>query len=138
MSKYKVTEAKFSREFQMHGSTMYSHGIKIEGSDEWHEYVSKKKDQTKFVVGKEVDANITSVQRGSNTYKKIKPVYNGGGGNSQFNKAVSREQSKYSGFAMSYAKDLVVSGHIEPKQMFATAETMFSWMVKKDAELKNG
>jgi len=138
MSNFKITDAKFNREFQMHGSTMYSHGVKIEGSDEWMEYVSKKKDQTKFVPGQEIEATISSVQRGGNTYKKIKPVYANTGGNSNFTKSVNREQSKYSGFAMSYAKDLVTSGMLDHNLIFIEAEKMFSWMVKKDAELKNG
>jgi len=106
--------------------------FRIKYDDKSAYYVSKKKEQDKFVKGKECE--FTEEKRTSKTgneYYVVKPIYQNTGG-SNFARAVKKEQSKYSGFAMSYAKDLVVSGKIEIEQMYSEAQCMMDWMVEQD------
>lgn len=97
-------------------------------------YSSKRKDQNYFITNKECDF-IEEMQKGANgEYLKIKQIPKEGG-YSNFGKAVKREQSKYSGFAMSYAKDLVVAEKITYEKMFFEAQLMLDWMVEQDKKL---
>ena len=77
--KSKVLVAAFSREFNTQNGVFYCHQITFENQDTG-EYVSKSKDQTKFIVGQE--AEYTSEPNG-NFPNKIKPAqqpFAGGGG----------------------------------------------------------
>lgn len=99
-------------------------------------FMSKDKEQTDFKLGVENEFNETSVLSGEVTYYQIKKK--GAPGNSNFSKQLVREQSKYSGFAMSYAKDLVVSGAIKHNLIFQEAKKMMDWMVEQDKKIGNG
>ena len=99
-------------------------------------FLSKKKDQSTFQEGKENEFTETPREYNGVTYYNLKPVSKQGGSN--FNRQMKKEQSKYSGFAMSYAKDLTVAGKITTEQMFATAKKMMDWMVEQDKALENG
>ena len=68
------------------------------------------------------------------TFWVIKPVTQNR--QSNFGKALKKEQSRYSGFAMAYAKDLVVAGKITLEQMYAEAQCMMDWMVETDKKLE--
>lgn len=131
-----IQEVKYNKEFTTQKGTYHSHAVKIDG--EWCEYVSKSKEQNKFVAGQEAEYTVTEREYQGRIYKKIKPVYGGGGG-SNFSRSMKREQSKYSGFAMSYAKDLAVAGIIKDvDDMFIQAQRMLNWMVEQDKKLENG
>lgn len=108
--------------------------FKIGYDDKVAYYSSKSKDQTKFVKGKEAEFNEEEKSGSNGTYLTIKPIT--ANRYSNFGKALKREQSKYSGFAMSYAKDLVVAGKIELNNMEAYTEAMFNLMVKLDKTLE--
>lgn len=124
---YKGTiDTKFG---QMHKHCIHYTNIKAD-------YLCKQKEQTVFEVGKEVEVNQTSRDYNGSTYYNVKPIKTQG--TSNFSRQLKKEQSKYSGFAMSYAKDLVTSGMIDHGLMFDEAERMFKWMVTKDKELENG
>ena len=57
------------------GKTLYKFFVSMDNGDSG-EYSSVKADQDKFVVGQEVEYELSSTQYGN----KIKPVYNQGGG----------------------------------------------------------
>lgn len=135
--KTKILEAIYDKPVSLKFGEFHQFKIKIEidGSPQFCQYLSKSKEQNKFIVGQEADVTLTSKEHNGNTYYSIKPAQTSFGG-SNFSRKLKAEQSKYSGFAMSYAKDLVVSGAIEPKQMFATAQKMMDWMVEQDKNLE--
>ena len=135
--KAKIISAVFKKEYETKFGKLFLHEIIFQDGEESKKgyYSSKKKEQTKFVAGQEseFDTQLQSNDKG-NTWLKIKPVQINKG-YSNAGRAQQREQSKYSGFAMAYAKDLVVAGKIEIEQMYAEAQCMIDWMVEKDKEL---
>ena len=129
-----IKSVEFSKSWEnKFGETMYS--FKIMYDDKTACYNSKSKDQKKFIPGQE--AEFTEEKRTSihGDYLVIKPIYNQG--QSNFSKKLKVEQARYSGFAMSYAKDLVKDKIIPIEQMYAEAECMFEWMVTKDKEMSS-
>jgi hypothetical protein len=137
--KTKIIEVRYDKEVKLKFGDFHQFGIKVEidGTPQWCQYLSKSKDQNKFVAGQEAEIALTSKEHNGKTYYSIKPAQNAFSG-SNFSRKMKAEQSKYSGFAMSYAKDLVVSGSITPEQMFPTAKKMMDWMVEQDKNLENG
>jgi hypothetical protein len=135
--KGKIIAAEFSKEGEGKFGKWYSHRITIEheGEKQICNYLSKTKEQTKFIAGQDAEYTLTEKEYNGKTYFDIKPVQDFQG-KSNFGKKLAQEQSKYSGFAMSYAKDLTISGVIKADQMFATAKKMFDWMVDQDKNLQ--
>lgn len=122
----KETEGQFGAQFN----------FKITYGDKSAFYTSNSRDQKKFVEGVETEFNEESrLSKAGKKYNIVKPIYEQGG-NSKWSKAIKVEQSKYSGFAMAYAKDLVVADKIEIEQMYVEAQRMIKWMVEKDKEDK--
>lgn len=99
-------------------------------------FTSRSKDNIPFSEG--VECAFTETQHTSkagNDYYIIKPIKNGG--KSGYNKALQKEQSRYSGFSTSYAKDLVVAGKIEIDKILEVSEKLFNHMVELDKRLQN-
>ena len=125
------------------GGMEYSY--RIEYDDKSAYYSSKKADQTYFVEG--VETEFTEEERESkkgNKYYIVKPIYESRGGNSNFSKQLKREQSKYSGFAVSYVKDLFVGGIliVESKQELIDtwkdiSKEMIDFMVEQDKRIES-
>lgn len=76
MKTAKVVSVSPKGDFAFNGKTFYKFFVTLDNGDSG-EYNSVKADQDKFTAGAEVEYEITSNQYGN----KIKPVYNGGGGN---------------------------------------------------------
>lgn len=135
--KGKIISATFKKEYESKFGTLYLHEIWYNDNGEKQKafYSSKTKEQNKFIAGQEPEFTI-EVQTGNNNqvYNKIKPVQQNRG-YSNTGRAMQREQTKYSGFAMAYAKDLVVAGKIKIEQMYAEAQCMIDWMVEQDKAL---
>ena len=130
-----IKNVQFDKDVETKFGLMYR--FKVQWEDKTGSYLSAKKDQTDFVAGQEAEFNVTVKEYQGQNYYNVKPIRKSG--NSNFSKRLQAEQSKYSGFAMSYAKDLRVHGKITGKQeMFNEAKEMFDWMVKMDKTLKNG
>jgi len=128
-----IKEVLFNKEFESQHGTLY--GFTITYDDKKAFYKSKSKDQKKFIKGQEAEFTEETITKDGKKYLIIKPVYNQG--QSNFGKRLKVEQSKYSGFAMAYAKDLVVAGKIQPEQMYAEAQCMIDWMVEADKQIKS-
>lgn len=133
-----INEVKFLREYQSKfGGTMYVFSVRY--GDTIASYTSTSKNQTKFVAGQEaefVEEPKTGTDKHGNPYEftAIKPMTSVK--QSNFGRAIKKEQSRYSGFAMAYAKDLVVAGKIDLNGMLRYAEDMFHFMVKLDKTLE--
>jgi hypothetical protein len=134
-----ITEVKFSKEFDSQYGKMYSFHVKYD--DEVAVYTSKYKDQKKFNPGQEAEfteetKTFTDKKSGEiKEYKVIKPITQNR--QSNFGKALSREKSRYSGFAVSYAKDLVVAGRLPREEMIEYATVLFNAMVEMDKTLES-
>ena len=73
--KAKVVSVSPKGDYQLRdGKTLYKFFVSMDNGDSG-EYSSVKADQDKFVVGQEVEYELSSTQYGN----KIKPVYNQGG-----------------------------------------------------------
>lgn len=132
-----IQEVTFYKEKESQFGKMYT--FKVKYDDKLAFYTSKCKDQNKFIAGQK--AEFTEEEKGYTdnhgnpaTFWVIKPVTQNR--QSNFGKALKKEQSRYSGFAMAYAKDLVVAGKITPEQMYAEAQCMMDWMVETDKKLE--
>lgn len=132
--KAKIKAVEYKKEYTTKYGTMYLFRVDYDDKTGW--YSSKSKDQKKFTGGQEAEftETVSTNDRGED-YITIKPIYSAPAGN--FGKAVKKEQSRYSGFAMSYAKDLVVAGKIEIKQIEATTKKLFQIMVDLDKTLND-
>jgi hypothetical protein len=134
-----ITEVKFSKEFDSQYGKMYSFHVKYD--DEIAMYTSKYKDQKKFIPGQEAEfteetKTYTDKKSGEiKEYKIIKPLTQNR--QSNFGKALSRERSRYSGFAVSYAKDLVVAGRLNRDELISYATILFDAMVEMDKSLES-
>ena len=83
------------------------------------------------------EAEFTETERESkngNPYYVIKPVK--AYGKSPYNKNLSKEQSRYSGFSTSYAKDLAVAGLIKVHEIESFSKQFFHLMVDLDKTLQ--
>jgi len=119
--KAKITSVKYEKEYESKFGILYT--FKIGYNDKVAYYSSKTKEQTKFVVDKE--AEFTEEEKlGTNDrpYYVIKPITSGGFNNSGYGKAIQKEQSKYSGFAVSYVKDLIIADKIKIEQWESASE----------------
>lgn len=143
-----ITEVKFSKEFPSkfgikkdpkdETGTMYSFHVKYDNIVAI--YNSKYKDQKKFIPGQEAEfteetKTYTDKQGNLVEYFVIKPILQNR--QSSFGKALTKEKSKYSGFAVSYAKDLVVSGRLDRDELPVYATMLFELMVDLDKSLES-
>lgn len=133
-----ITEVVFSKEFDTKFGKLYSFNVKYD--NERAVYRSKYKDQKKFISGQETefteeDATYKDKNGEIQHYKVIKPILQQR--QSNFGKALGKEQSRYSGFAVSYAKDLVVNGRIDIKELSEYATVLFDLMVALDKSLES-
>lgn len=121
-----VKDGKFGKE--------YSYLIEYDGKEAY--YTSYKKENTHFVSGKEcefVEEERTS--KGGNKYtivKAPKSSYQSG-----YGKNHQKEQAKYSGFAVSYVKDLIIAGEVEMKHWESASEKIFKHMVALDKSIES-
>ena len=126
--KAKIIRADFKNEWESKYGTMFNHTIEYD--DKSAIYCSKKKEQTHFVPGKECEfIEETKITKNGEMHTvKIPPK----GKFSNYHKDMKREQSKYSGFAVSYVKDLIIADKIEIKDWEAASRKIFKLMVDLD------
>jgi len=130
-----IKKVTFLKEFETNFGKLYS--FKIEYDNKVAFYNSKSKDQIKFKEGeKALFVEEEKEGKEGKKYLTIKPEMKGGGF-SGFNKAVKKEQSKYSGFAVSYVKDLIVADKIDIKQWEPASKRIFEFMVALDKTIAN-
>ena len=128
-----IENVEFVKEYTDKFGKKYSFRVTYDGRQAY--YSSKSKDQTKFVAGQEAEFTEETRTGKNGSYLIIKPIYQNR--QSNFGKALSREKSKYSGFAVSYAKDLVVSGRLNREELPDYAWILFDLMVEMDKTLES-
>jgi hypothetical protein len=133
-----ITKTKFYKEYESKFGTMYSHAVWYDDKKAF--YTSKKKDQTTFVEGKEAEFTEETKYFKNNEgeqqeYLVIKPL--NPNKQSNFGKALKKEQTRYSGFAVSYAKDLVIAGRIQLTELPDYATVLFELMVRLDKSIES-
>lgn len=104
----KEKDGKYGKEFQFE--------VQYDGKRAY--YTSKYKDQKNFIKGQECEfteeEKIFVNKEGKEVkYKVVKPPMKQRGSN--FGKALTKEQSRYSGFSASYTKDLLANGLLKPE-----------------------
>lgn len=134
-----IQEVTFQKEWESQYGKMYN--FKVKYDNEVALFSSKYKDQNKFVVGQEAEfTEETKTYKDKKTgqdkeYKVIKPINQNR--QSNFGKALNKEKSRYSGFAVSYAKDLLVAGRINREELADQAWILFELMVAMDKTLES-
>lgn len=132
-----IQEVVFKKEFDSKFGKLYSFHVKYD--DQVAVYNSKSKDQKKFIAGEEAEfteetKTYTDKQGNLKEYLVIKPPTQNR--QSNFGKALSKEKSRYSGFAVSYAKDMAVAGRIQVTELSDYAWILFDLMVEMDKTLE--
>lgn len=127
-----ITKVTFTKEYDSKFGKLYSFKVEYDGRSAF--YSSKSKDQTKFVAGQEAEFTEETKTSTNGTYLVIKPPMKNS--QSNFGKALNKEKSRYSGFAVSYAKDLVVGGRIQKEELAPMAWILFELMVEMDKTLE--
>jgi hypothetical protein len=133
-----INEVVFVKERSTPFGTLYD--FKVKYDDKVAFYSSKSKDQKKFIPDQEAEFTEQEIEyKDKKTgepkmFLKIKPL--NPNKQSNFGKALKREQSKYSGFAVSYAKDLVVAGRLQREELADYAWVLFELMVEMDKSIE--
>jgi hypothetical protein len=134
-----IQEVIFKKEIDGKYGKLYSFNVKYD--DKVSVYRSKYKDQKKFIPGQEAEfteetQTYTDKKTGDlKEYTVIKPLLQNR--QSNFGKALNKEKSRYSGFAVSYAKDLLVAGRINKDELADQAWILFELMVEMDKTLES-
>jgi hypothetical protein len=129
-----IKTVKYLKEYETKFGPLHSFEVTYNDSKAY--YSSRTKDQTNFVEGKEAEfVEETKLNKNNVPYITIKPAKPAFTGQNNYAKAVKKEQSKYSGFAVSYVKDMIIAGKIELKDWEAASEKIFNCMVKLDKTL---
>lgn len=108
----------------------------VEGKERIASFLSDKDEQDLFVEGNENEFTETTREYNGRTYYNIAPIKKNGSSN--FARKMKNEQSRYSGFAMSYAKDLVVAGKIPISDLYSECDKMHDHMINLDKQLQHG
>ena len=128
-----ITNVKFVKEYDSKFGKLYSFKVEYAGRSAF--YSSKSQDQTKFVAGQEAEFTEETKTSSNGTYLVIKPPMQNK--QSNFGKALSKEKTRYSGFAVSYAKDLLVAGRITKEELADQAWILFELMVAMDKTIES-
>jgi len=132
--KAKITKVTFIKEYDTKHGKMFLHKIEFDGKEAL--YSSKKKEQTKFVPEQETEFSEESrTNKDNKEFLVIKPIY-ANAGNSNYGRQLKREQSKYSGFAVSYVKDLIIAEKIPMDQWESASKKIFNFMVALDKSIE--
>lgn len=128
----------FSKPVETKRGLRYRFDVKydVDGKERIASFLSEEEDQKLFKEGEENEFIESTREYNNRTYYNIAPPKKKGSSN--YGRNLQREQARYSGFAMSYAKDLVCESKIPFEDMYSEADKMHKWMVEKDKELLNG
>lgn len=130
--KAKIEKVEFQKEYQTKFGTLFLFKVHYDGKVGF--YSSKKKDQKKFVAGKDAEFSVYEKSDKDRVWTIIKPIYEGQQ-QSNYSRKQKAEQSRYSGFAVSYAKDLVVADKLPIAELGDYATVLFNLMVELDKTL---
>lgn len=122
----KITRTVFVSEWSGPSGQVYYHQIELDNGDSG-QIGSKEKMPSRLNPGGELTYTIESSSRGN----KIKAVTNNNGVPGFTGKKVFQDpRAQFIGFVHAYAKDLVVAGKVELKDINGAAESMFKNMIR--------
>lgn len=125
----KITRTTFVNEWSGPSGKVYYHEIELSNGDKG-QIGSKEKMPAKLNPGSELTYTIEETAHGS----KIKPVQSD---KPQFGKKQQIDpRAQFIGFSGAYAKDLVVAGKLDIKDMNGAAESIFKNMLKLYATIQ--
>ena len=127
-----IKSVEYQTEFETKFGILHLH--KVTYDDKTAFYSSKSKEQTKFIQGKSAEFEEIEKQGKNGAYLTIKPIFNKGF--SGAGRAVKKEQSRYSGFATSYVKDLIIAGKLPLEKWEPASKKIFQFMVDLDKSLE--
>lgn len=114
------------------GKTLYKFFVSMDNGDSG-EYSSVKADQDKFVVGQEVEYELTNTQYGN----KIKPVYSqGGGGYTPSYSSGSDDKQKMivKQSCLKAAVDLLKDKGAKSTDVLKIADSFVNWVLESDKQ----
>lgn len=129
-----IEKVTFKREFESKFGTLYTFEVRYNKNTPAL-YNSKKREQNYFIEGQEaefIEETKTFINKAGEKkeYKVIKPAAQFKG-QSNYGKALNKEQSRYAGFSESYVKDLLGLGLLKPEITEADVEhndvVIFTW-----------
>ena len=124
---------KFKKEYDSRFGKLYLFEI-VYGEKKAY-YSSKSMEQTNFVEGKEAEFTEETRTGDKGEYLVIKPMSKGRF--SGYAKELKKEQSRYSGFAVSYVKDLIIANKIHIDDWEKASKKIFDFMVSLDKSLQD-
>ena len=132
--KAKVVSVSPKGDYQLRdGKTLYKFFVSMDNGDSG-EYSSVKADQDKFVVGQEVEYELSSTQYGN----KIKPVYNQvGGGYSRSNYSSGGDDKQKMIVKQSCLKaavDLLKDKGAKSTDVLKVADSFVNWVMESDKQ----
>jgi len=130
--KAKIDKIVFEKEYESKFGTLYLFSVHYNGKKGY--YSSKKREQTKFREGEEAEFTEEIRNKGGNEYIIIKPVYTAR--QSNFGRALKKEQSRYTTMGASYVKDLIIAGKLDIKDWERATEKIVKFMFNLDKELE--
>jgi hypothetical protein len=114
------------------GKTLYKFFVSMDNGDSG-EYSSVKADQDKFVVGQEVEYELTNTQYGN----KIKPVYSQGGGGYTPNYSSGSDDKQKMIVKQSCLKaavDLLKDKGAKSTDVLKIADSFVNWVLESDKQ----
>lgn len=136
-----ITKVTFDKEVKTQFGLMFQ--MRAFYNDKQATFLSKSKEKTPYKIGEENEFNEIPREYNGNTYYNIKPIKQQFQKNSNYGKNLKREQSRYSGFAVSYVKDLIMRGvliHETPEEMMEEwkrlSTDIFNHMVELDKSME--
>lgn len=120
----KIIKSEFRNEWaNPKGGVIYFHSLEMDNGDVG-QIGTKERNPDKINKGQELTYTL------ENGRFKVtpKPFVKGGGFKSE------PFEHKAAGYAMAYAKDLVVSGNVEIAQLIGTADKIYNWLLSKKAD----
>jgi len=133
--KAKITKVTFKEERDGKFGKQYNFEIEYDGKKAY--YTCKSKDQKVFIEGQECDfVEEKRTSKAGNSYLVVKSP-NQGGGKSQYGKALQKEQARYSAFAVSYVKDLIIAKEVGLDDWAAMSSMIFEHMVELDKSIQS-
>ena len=122
----KITRTTFVSEWKSpQGNQVYYHTIELDNGDSG-QIGSKEKMPSKLNPGTELTYTIETTARGN----KIKAVSDKPGFKPGAGRPTVDPRAQFIGFTHAYAKDLVVAGKLDIKDINGAAESMFKNMLK--------
>ncbi len=128
-----IKSINFNKEVETKYGIMFQYYVSYD--DKHASFICKTKDKYPFKIDEENEFIETEREYNGKTYYNIKAIQSNTG-QSNYGRALKREQSKYSGFGVSYVKDLIIAGKIDIKDWEKASEKIIKFMIEIDKDIE--